>query len=72
MFPPKQKIALVKKEMRVLQSLVAPDLDAHGMLEPARFPATQTVVCKTLDTPASAATIAHANPGSQQAAKVRH
>lgn len=35
MFPHKQKSALVKKEMRVFQSLVGPDLDADGLLEPA-------------------------------------
>ena len=32
MFPHKQKSALVKKEMRVFQSLVGPDLDADGLL----------------------------------------
>jgi 16S rRNA (guanine1516-N2)-methyltransferase len=41
MFPHKQKSALVKKEMRVFQSLVGPDLDADGLLEPARLLATK-------------------------------
>ena len=38
MFPHKQKSALVKKEMRVFQSLLGPDLDADGLLAPARNP----------------------------------
>ncbi len=41
MFPHKQKSALVKKEMRVFQSLVGPDLDADGLLAPARQLATK-------------------------------
>ena len=35
MFPHKQKSALVKKEMRVFQSLVGPDLDADALLPAA-------------------------------------
>lgn len=49
MFPHKQKSALVKKEMRVFQSLVGPDLDADGLLEPARLLATKRVVVKRPD-----------------------
>ena len=49
MFPHKQKSALVKKEMRVFQSLVGPDEDADGLLEPARLLATKRVVVKRPD-----------------------
>jgi len=49
MFPHKQKSALVKKEMRVFQSLVGPDLDADGLLEPARRLAIKRVVVKRPD-----------------------
>lgn len=49
MYPHKQKSALVKKEMRVFQSLVGPDLDADGLLEPARQLATKRVVVKRPD-----------------------
>ena len=49
MFPHKQKSALVKKEMRVFQSLVGPDLDADSLLEPARQLATKRVVVKRPD-----------------------
>lgn len=49
MFPHKQKSALVKKEMRVFQSLVGPDLDADGLLEPARKLAIKRVVVKRPD-----------------------
>ena len=49
MFPHKQKSALVKKEMRVFQSLVGPDEDADGLLEPARQLATKRVVVKRPD-----------------------
>ena len=49
MFPHKQKSALVKKEMRVFQSLVGPDLDADGLLAPARQLATKRVVVKRPD-----------------------
>jgi 16S rRNA (guanine1516-N2)-methyltransferase len=48
MFPHKQKSALVKKEMRVFQSLVGPDLDADGLLEPACRLATKRVVVNAL------------------------
>ena len=49
MFPHRQKSALVKKEMRVFQSLVGPDLDADGLLAPARLLATKRVVVKRPD-----------------------
>lgn len=49
MFPHKQKSALVKKEMRVFQSLVGSDDDADGLLEPARRLATKRVVVKRPD-----------------------
>lgn len=49
MFPHKQKSALVKKEMRVFQSLVGPDTDADGLLEPARNLAKKRVVVKRPD-----------------------
>ena len=39
----------MKKEMRVFQSLVGPDLDADGLLEPARLLATKRVVVKRPD-----------------------
>lgn len=45
----KKKSALVKKEMRVFQSLVGPDLDADGLLEPALALATKRVVVKRPD-----------------------
>lgn len=49
MFPHKQKSALVKKEMRVFQSLVGPDNDADGLLTPARSLARKRVVVKRPD-----------------------
>lgn len=49
MYPHKQKSALVKKEMRVFQSLVGPDNDADGLLEPARSLARKRVVVKRPD-----------------------
>lgn len=63
MFPHKQKSALVKKEMRVFQSLVGPDLDADGLLEPARLLATKRVVVKRPDY-AAAGECRHAKRGS--------
>ncbi len=45
----KKKSALVKKEMRVFQSLVGADLDADGLLEPAMALATKRVVVKRPD-----------------------
>ncbi|MDC9613772.1 16S rRNA (guanine(1516)-N(2))-methyltransferase RsmJ [Xenorhabdus khoisanae] len=49
MYPHKQKSALVKKEMRVFQSLVGADEDADGLLEPARALAKRRVVVKRPD-----------------------
>ncbi|ACX90172.1 16S rRNA (guanine(1516)-N(2))-methyltransferase RsmJ [Pectobacterium parmentieri] len=49
MFPHKQKSALVKKEMRVFQSLVGADNDADALLEPARALAKKRVVVKRPD-----------------------
>ncbi len=46
MYPHKKKSALVKKEMRVFQSLVGADLDADGLFEPAMRVATKRVVVK--------------------------
>ncbi|KJY84417.1 16S rRNA methyltransferase [Vibrio galatheae] len=45
----KKKSALVKKEMRVFQSLVGADLDADGLLEPALALAGKRVVVKRPD-----------------------
>lgn len=45
----KKKQALVKKEMRVFQSLVGADTDADGLLEPALRLATKRVVVKRPD-----------------------
>ncbi|MDF7666452.1 class I SAM-dependent methyltransferase [Orbaceae bacterium ESL0727] len=49
MFPHRQKSALVKKEMRVFQTLVGSDLDADTLLTPARQLATKRVVVKRPD-----------------------
>jgi len=49
MYPHKQKSALVKKEMRVFQTLVGADEDADGLLEPARLLAKKRVVVKRPD-----------------------
>ncbi|EKN4696822.1 16S rRNA (guanine(1516)-N(2))-methyltransferase RsmJ [Yersinia ruckeri] len=49
MYPHRQKSALVKKEMRVFQSLVGADEDADGLLAPARALATKRVVVKRPD-----------------------
>jgi 16S rRNA (guanine1516-N2)-methyltransferase len=49
MYPHKQKSALVKKEMRVFQSLVGSDDDADGLLAPARRLATKRIVVKRPD-----------------------
>lgn len=45
----KKKSALVKKEMRVFQSLVGADLDADGLLKPALALADKRVVVKRPD-----------------------
>ncbi|WP_371995102.1 class I SAM-dependent methyltransferase [Shewanella sp. 10N.286.54.B9] len=49
MYPHREKSALVKKEMRVFQTLVGADLDADGLLKPARELATKRVVVKRPD-----------------------
>ncbi|MDE1483061.1 16S rRNA (guanine(1516)-N(2))-methyltransferase RsmJ [Xenorhabdus bovienii] len=49
MYPHRQKSALVKKEMRVFQSLVGADEDADGLLEPACALAKRRVVVKRPD-----------------------
>ena len=49
MYPHKKKSALVKKEMRVFQSLVGADLDADSLFEPAMRVATKRVVVKRPD-----------------------
>ncbi|WP_428944776.1 16S rRNA (guanine(1516)-N(2))-methyltransferase RsmJ [Pantoea sp. FN060301] len=46
MYPHRQKSALVKKEMRVFQTLVGADDDADGLLEPARWLAKKRIVVK--------------------------
>ncbi len=45
----KKQTALVKKEMRVFQSLVGPDTDADQLLQPALALATKRVVVKRPD-----------------------
>ena len=49
MYPHRQKSAMVKKEMRVFQSLVGPDEDADALLEPARRLAKIRIVVKRPD-----------------------
>ncbi|MEM6161257.1 16S rRNA (guanine(1516)-N(2))-methyltransferase RsmJ [Erwinia sp. P6884] len=49
MYPHRQKSALVKKEMRVFQTLVGADADADGLLEPARRLAKKRIVVKRPD-----------------------
>lgn len=49
MFPHREKSALVKKEMRVFQTLVGADSDADSLLIPARRLATKRVVVKRPD-----------------------
>ena len=49
MYPHRQKSAMVKKEMRVFQSLVGADQDADALLEPARRLATKRIVVKRPD-----------------------
>ncbi|OOF11891.1 MULTISPECIES: class I SAM-dependent methyltransferase [Salinivibrio] len=49
MYPHKKKAALVKKEMRVFQSLVGADTDADSLLDPALALARSRVVVKRPD-----------------------
>ncbi|WP_407924215.1 16S rRNA (guanine(1516)-N(2))-methyltransferase RsmJ [Biostraticola tofi] len=61
MYPHRQKSALVKKEMRVFQSLVGADDDADALLVPARALAVRRVVVKRPDyAPPLAGIVAHA------------
>ncbi|WP_348730013.1 class I SAM-dependent methyltransferase [Rheinheimera texasensis] len=46
MFPPREKSALVKKEMRAFHDVVGADEDADGLLAPALALATHRVVVK--------------------------
>lgn len=46
MFPPREKSALVKKEMRAFHEVVGNDVDADALLEPALQLATKRVVVK--------------------------
>jgi 16S rRNA (guanine1516-N2)-methyltransferase len=59
MFPPKEKSALVKKEMRILQEVVGQDEDADELLKVALKIATKRVVVKR---PAYANFLAEINP----------
>lgn len=49
MYPHREKSALVKKEMRLFQSLVGADSDADSLLEPARQLAKRRIVVKRPD-----------------------
>jgi 16S rRNA (guanine1516-N2)-methyltransferase len=49
MYPHRQKSAMVKKEMRVFQSLVGADEDADALLAPARRLAKKRIVVKRPD-----------------------
>lgn len=66
MFPHKKKSALVKKEMRVFQSLVGADNDADDLYEPAYTLATKRVVVKRPD---YAGFLAGKTPSTQIATK---
>jgi 16S rRNA (guanine1516-N2)-methyltransferase len=46
MFPPRQKSALVKKEMRVLHDLVGADTDAEQLFDAARATSIRRIVVK--------------------------
>jgi len=46
MFPPREKSALVKKEMRAFHDVVGNDVDADALLDPALQLATKRVVVK--------------------------
>lgn len=49
MFPHRSKSALVKKEMRLFQQLLGPDMDADALLAPALALASKRVVVKRPD-----------------------
>ena len=59
MFPPKEKSALVKKEMRLLQQIVAQDTDVEELLNLALTIATKRLVVKR---PAYTDFLAGSNP----------
>ncbi len=62
MHPPRDKTALVRKEMRLLRALVGADVDADALLVAARGAALQRVVVKR---PARAAPLAGSPPDWQ-------
>lgn len=62
MFPHREKSALVKKEMRVFQTLVGEDNDADSLLQPALQLAKKRVVVKR---PSSAPFLAQQTPSTQ-------
>ncbi len=61
MFPPREKSALVKKEMRVLQEIVGPDTDSTTLLQLALTIGTNRVVVKR---PNHANFLANATPNT--------
>ncbi|MDF2177975.1 class I SAM-dependent methyltransferase [Aliiglaciecola sp. CAU 1673] len=66
MFPHRKKSALVKKEMRLFQQLLGPDMDADALLAPALALASKRVVVKR---PAGAPYLAGEKPDVEQAGK---
>lgn len=62
MYPEKKKAASAKKEMKVLQALLGPDLDSEKLLDAALQTATQRVVVKR---PAKAPTIDGIQPNAE-------
>ncbi|WP_137165469.1 class I SAM-dependent methyltransferase [Salinimonas lutimaris] len=68
MFPHRKKSALVKKEMKVFQSLLGEDPDADALLAPARKLALKRVVVKR---PNSAPTLAE-QPASMAITSKKH
>ena len=66
MFPHRKKSALVKKEMRLFQQLLGPDLDADALLAPALRLAAKRVVVKR---PSSAPYLADRKPAFEMAGK---
>ena len=62
MYPDKKKAASAKKEMKVLQQLLGPDLDSERLLAAALKTATKRVVVKR---PAKAPTIAGLQPNAE-------
>ena len=66
MFPHRKKSAAVKKDMRLFQLLLGPDLDADGLLAPARQLAKKRVVVKR---PANAPYLAECKPSIEMKGK---